>query len=289
MAGAYTVTKAADDHYRIAEGNVFMELLIGEEKAMLIDTGYGCGDLFKIVRKITDLPLIIVNTHAHPDHSCGNWQFSESVWMSEKDAPGAYLYNTPEARKNAVPVEKPDDFREAEYLKGGAGALAFTHEGQCFDLGGITVTVVDLPGHTAGSIGVLDGKNRRLFVGDAMNRAMFLFQQGVSARLPEYIKTLKKVQALDVDALWLSHMAYPLKKNDAVRSFLQCAESADFSKGFRCGSMLGTQDVRLCVDSAHQKCIDPDNVLYSVYATGLIEQGGFCGIFLSQYTAQSEN
>lgn len=43
MASAYTLTEISDSHYRIAEGNVFMELLLGREKAMLIDTGYGWG------------------------------------------------------------------------------------------------------------------------------------------------------------------------------------------------------------------------------------------------------
>lgn len=168
MAVSYAVTKISDSHYRIAEGNVFMELLLGGEKALLIDTGYGFGDLKKAIRRITDLPLIIVNTHAHPDHTCGNWQFDEPVWIHARDLENCSLYNTPEARLTAMPKEKPDDFLEKEYLQGGTGHLTAAKEGQVFDLGGLELEVVELPGHTGGSIGLMDRAGRRLFVGDAM-------------------------------------------------------------------------------------------------------------------------
>lgn len=50
---------------------VFCYLIEGSEKAMLIDTGYGLGDLRSAVEKVTGLPLIIVNTHGHCDHIGG--------------------------------------------------------------------------------------------------------------------------------------------------------------------------------------------------------------------------
>ena len=42
---------------------------------MLIDTGYGYGNLKQVVKSITDKPLYIVNTHGHVDHTSGNAQF----------------------------------------------------------------------------------------------------------------------------------------------------------------------------------------------------------------------
>lgn len=284
MAISYAVSKISDSHYRISEGNVFMELLIGTEKALLIDTGFGCGDLKRLVRSITGLPLLIVNTHGHPDHACGNWQFEETVWINRLDLDGCFGYNTPEARRAAIPQEKPDDFQEEAYLRGGTGNLAFTHEGQVFDLGGLTLEVVNLPGHTAGSIGLLDRKGRQLFVGDAMNKATFLFQQGISQSLSVYIETVKKARELPADILWLSHMQSPQRREEATEIYLRCAQDANWEQAFPCGRMLDTEDVRLFVCAACRDKIDPDNLLYSVYAAGLMDDPSFCAVFLSKYT-----
>ena len=52
-------------------------MIVGKEKAMLIDTGHGYGNLKQVVKSITDKPLYIVNTHGHLDHTSGNAQFEE--------------------------------------------------------------------------------------------------------------------------------------------------------------------------------------------------------------------
>ena len=50
-------------------------LLEGEEKAMLIDTGMGIGDLRGAVEMITDKPLVVVHSHGHIDHTGNSRQF----------------------------------------------------------------------------------------------------------------------------------------------------------------------------------------------------------------------
>jgi len=50
-------------------------LVVGNEKAMLIDMGTGVGDLKGFIRTITPLPLIVVATHGHVDHIGGCGQF----------------------------------------------------------------------------------------------------------------------------------------------------------------------------------------------------------------------
>ena len=64
----------------------WMHLVEGEEKALLIDTGYGIGNLKGLVQKLTDKPLLVANTHFHGDHSAGNGQFEE-VYCHEYDVP----------------------------------------------------------------------------------------------------------------------------------------------------------------------------------------------------------
>jgi glyoxylase-like metal-dependent hydrolase (beta-lactamase superfamily II) len=59
------------------------------------------------------------------------------------------------------PADKP-------LLTNFSGEIIEIRGGYQFDLGGLTVDVVDLIGHTAGSIGFLDSQNRRFFTGDAI-------------------------------------------------------------------------------------------------------------------------
>ena len=59
-------------------------LLIGEEKAMVIDCGMGIGDLRGAIEMITDKPLIVVISHGHVDHTGNARQFDE-IWINPKD------------------------------------------------------------------------------------------------------------------------------------------------------------------------------------------------------------
>src|SRR5688500_14024098 len=54
-----------------------VNLVIGQQKAALIDTGCGIGNLRKAVEQVTDKPVIVINTHTHADHLGSNHQFDE--------------------------------------------------------------------------------------------------------------------------------------------------------------------------------------------------------------------
>ena len=59
-------------------GDSFMHLIIGPQRAMLIEAGYGLGDLKELVDQLTGgKPLIVVNTHDHPDRTFGNCRFEK--------------------------------------------------------------------------------------------------------------------------------------------------------------------------------------------------------------------
>ena len=87
MTNAFTTKAIADGawHIQDARGGVIY-LVAGRERALLIDTGWGEGDLPAHVATRTDLPLTVVNTHGHPDHSSGNGQFDE-VYIHTADLP----------------------------------------------------------------------------------------------------------------------------------------------------------------------------------------------------------
>lgn len=143
----YKPLKIAENIYHIYEpGNVYTTLIIGEEKALLIDTGYGFGDLAAFVRTLTDKPLEVVLTHGHTDHCGGNYEFP-TVYMNLMDVP-TYLWY--EATQKTLIVEKfkrdrsaaglppvwPDDFDEKAWGQQHTRHFEPLKNGQIFDLGG---------------------------------------------------------------------------------------------------------------------------------------------------------
>jgi glyoxylase-like metal-dependent hydrolase (beta-lactamase superfamily II) len=66
-------------------GNELMYLIVGNNMAALIDTGTGVGNIRKYVERFTKLPIIVILTHAHIDHSAGSFYFDD-VYINEQDA-----------------------------------------------------------------------------------------------------------------------------------------------------------------------------------------------------------
>lgn len=152
MDGVWTITNRWQN---------FMFLLVGEEKALLIDTGYGEGNLREIVESITDKPVMVVDTHGHFDHTGGN-AWWEDVWMAEGSVASARhpFSDEQQAWYDAKPHK---DYR-----------IHTVKDGDIFDLGGKIVEVIAIPAHHEGSIALLDKTDRLLFTGDEMESSQVL-------------------------------------------------------------------------------------------------------------------
>ncbi len=138
-------------------------LLIGDKKAVVIDTMNGLNDLYKVVRSYTDKPIMVINTHGHPDHIYGNVYFEEA-YINPADIPMAEEF-----------FKEPAFIEEFE-KRGGVKIPPFKeiHGGDVIDLGGKTLEVYELPGHTRGSIVLLFKEDRILFTGDAINHHLWM-------------------------------------------------------------------------------------------------------------------
>jgi hydroxyacylglutathione hydrolase len=140
--------------------NDLMYLVTGTRRAMLVDTGMGLGDLAGMVRSLTDLPLTVVNTHGHPDHAGGNGGFEE-VWLAPQDVALMHQMTADQFRlddlKRAHGGNDPVYHRLAESLVPlGPYRLQVLQPGQIIDLGSRRFEVLPLPGHTPGSICLLN-------------------------------------------------------------------------------------------------------------------------------------
>ena len=225
----YTLREPEPGIIRIGNSGVFMDLIVGEHHALLFDTGYGFGDLIPLVRAVTDKPLYVVNSHGHVDHACGNAQFG-SAYIHPLDMDLCREHNGRQMRLAELETgEVPLDFDVEEYLKLGTGELVPVGEGHVFDLGGLTLEVIHLPGHTAGSIGLWCPERKILWVGDAMNCFVWLFLPEAQP-LKVYISSLHKAAGLPFAHMLQSHEPDPVPRYK-LWDYLDLAEHLDFEQG----------------------------------------------------------
>ena len=174
-------------------------LLCGSERALLVDTLNGRGNLAELVRGITDLPVTVVNTHGHVDHIGCNHFFKEA-WLHPADLEvyREHLTFVAASLKEAGISPVPDGTE--------CRLLPLAH-GQIFDLGGLVLEAVHIPGHTHGSVAILDRKARLLYSGDAINGQIWM-QLEHSTMLSEYLASLNALDAIrtDFDGLYGGHV-----------------------------------------------------------------------------------
>ncbi|MBQ5970524.1 MAG: MBL fold metallo-hydrolase [Clostridia bacterium] len=168
-AAVYSVERLDAQTFRIDEcGRDNCYLLLGDDRALLIDCSIGTGDLAALVRTLTDLPLTVAATHGHGDHLGAGYQF-EAVYVPKEDCTHNFrLQNTRLIRRTLLSNTmkkagitkrdvRGDNFR-AQWLPMEAPMT--------FDLGGRTVRTMRTPGHTAGSTVFLDEGRGLMFTGD---------------------------------------------------------------------------------------------------------------------------
>lgn len=184
----FDVLKLREGLYRIDDSGVSKAFLIeGTEKACLIDTANGIIDIGELVKGLTDKPLIVINTHGHPDHMMGNRSF-EKAYMNSKDWDLANMFmNDP----SVIEALEQNGWKFAELMD--------VKEGDVFDLGGRTLEVYAIPGHTIGSVMLLCPEERILFTGDSINHHLYLQLDGCLS-VEESMKVL-------IDKKWIMEKA----------------------------------------------------------------------------------
>ena len=187
--------KIDEKTYCIEDNGVRCLLFIGTERALLVDTGFGqTGSLKALVESLTDKPLMLVITHADPDHIGNNAEFGT-----------AYLHPAEMARFSLS--ENPN------------AQAAFIWEGDVIDIGGRRFEVVLIPGHTPGSIALLDREKRIIITGDSISAGpVFMFGEGRS--IYAYMASLEKLIAMKdaFDEIYPAHGSLPLSAGQIRKS-----------------------------------------------------------------------
>lgn len=188
--GLYSTEKITDRITRIIlPGNVYAYLVEGDEKAILIDTGLGIGNLRAYIESLLKgKPYEVILTHGHLDHAGGAIRF-DKVWIREEDVNMSVAENKT-ARASYTRNNGFTDFIDEELDDNKKDGYSLLEYGQIFDLGGEELEIVCFGGHTVGSIGVLFKNERILLTGDACCSFSLLFGGIGSLSVGEYQKNL---------------------------------------------------------------------------------------------------
>lgn len=170
--GIAKVHAIQDNLWAIDEiGRTTMYVYAGKQRVLLLDTGFGLLDLKQLVSALCpDREIVVVNTHAHGDHSSGNGQFS-CVHVGQRDLLAAEHSLTGREtelfREHFLTVSPLLNAEQVEkWQPRAAEQTCPLQDGDIIDLGGIVLEVLETPGHTVGSICLWDAQNGLLFTGD---------------------------------------------------------------------------------------------------------------------------
>ena len=194
------VIQMNEDTWQIEDGMVRFFLLKGTEKAILIDSGMTVPHAREIAAALSGLPVMLLNTHSDGDHIGCNGQF-ESFYMHPAD--------------------------EAHYRKSGkTGQIIPVQDGDIIDLGNRILKIVHLPGHTPGSIAIIDVSHRVLISGDPIQEHGRIFMFGEHRNMRDYISSLEKLEkrTAEFDEIWPSHADLPISP-DYIRKLHDGAKS----------------------------------------------------------------
>jgi len=187
-----------DTTWRIEDNGVRFFLLTGTEKALLIDSGMRTPNAKQIAESITKLPVMLLNTHADPDHISGNGSFD-------------YCYMHP---------DEEDIYR----AHGGMGSILPVKDNDIIDLGNRPLKIIFIPGHTPGSIAVMDINSRVLVSGDSVQDGnIFMFKKHRNMSL--YAESLKKLSMYtdEFDTIYPSHGSFPVYP-DLITNLIEGAQ-----------------------------------------------------------------
>lgn len=208
-------------------------LIVGQQRAAMIDCGATGEPLMPAIRGITSLPVDLLLTHAHPDHYASAAEF-ERIWLHEADARVLPVMEATFAAMGIPPLPK-------DRMKPFA-------DGHVFDLGGRELLARALPGHTPGSTLFIDDADSCIFSGDAVGSGdIVLMSLPLASTLSAYRDALHA--CLHTNGMRAGYRWYGGHAHQAVRRTGEinppctalCEDMASLCDSILCGSIAGRE------------------------------------------------
>jgi glyoxylase-like metal-dependent hydrolase (beta-lactamase superfamily II) len=235
----FEIRHLGDGIHLIAEpGHVNSFLVVGDHAALLFDSGLGIGRISEAVSQLTNLPLIVVNSHDHLDHRGGNADLLQrraelglahiaahplGVHAGHDAVPQSFLHNYEMAMRRvyadylAYMALDSQSFYAAmqlarmrplpELSRWCVPAVRPTRallDGEVIDLGGRALTVLHTPGHAPDSICLFESGTGILLAGDTLVAAAF-WLHGPQADLDSFVSTTARLAELPLTRILTAH------------------------------------------------------------------------------------
>ena len=220
----FTVEQIDDQTYAISEyghwEKVHSYLLIGEDKAALVDTGLGIDNIKRITDQLTDLPIIVLTTHVHWDHIGSHGEF-ENIFVHADDAD--WLVNgikglpIEQIRKDVsrdLTISPPESFNPDTYTPFTGVPTGLLNDEDEITLGNRTLTILHTPGHSPGHISILDNRTGYLFTGDLLYDQTPIYAYYPTTDPEKLVQSFKKIADLpNVTKIFGGHHTLGLDSN----------------------------------------------------------------------------
>jgi glyoxylase-like metal-dependent hydrolase (beta-lactamase superfamily II) len=211
----FEVYRIDDDIYAIYEPGQFEEvmsfLITGEDFALMFDTGLGIGNIRRVVDQLTDLDVVVLNSHTHYDHIGGNHLFDTIYGTDLEYTKRRALGSPPEdvagfLQEGWVWKPLPQGFSKSDYQSRAFTISKIVGEGDQIDIGGRVLEILHTPGHAPDSICLIDRENRILFTGDSFYLAP-LYTHISGGSFEDYANTAARLSGLagSIDRALTSH------------------------------------------------------------------------------------
>lgn len=225
--------RVLDDVWVIAEPpHVNMWLILGRDRAVLVDSGLGIAPLRPLVEAITELPVLLVNSHAHFDHVGGNGEFDSLAagsltaellvagtppWVLQAYSDGVADFEIPADDLHRVdllgqytPEFVPRPWPGADgWSQPGRVVDRVLAIGDRIDLGDRELTVLSTPGHSEDSITLLDERRGHAYAGDLINRGMN-YGHLPDSDLGDYLESVGALRAVRPTLVFSNHWPRPI-------------------------------------------------------------------------------
>ena len=216
---AFHALQVLPDVYHIQDCmGVCMTLLVGKDRALLVDTGYGLENVREMAASITALPVTVLLTHAHHDHALGARWF-DRVLLFPQDQPLFPVFTGTFRRQRVLESAKDKGLsvQEDDYLQSVMPPILDARE-ETMDLGSLHARIICCPGHTPGSAVVYVPERDLLLTGDDWNPCTWLFfREALPAQ--QYRANVRKLLDLPFRNVLCSHQPTMFER-DMMETFL---------------------------------------------------------------------
>lgn len=225
-------------YFWLGIANVYCFLVVGSERALMIDTCYSTTHALEYARKVTNLPITLVNTHGHFDHIGGNADFDRAYlakedWETAKEHSdfgqlSAMMKRYRKKNKLIGLLLCLKNFKEP--MEASLHILPCRYEQlpKCgyFNLGNRKVLYLVTPGHTKGSTCFFDDRTGYFFTGDMACQEGVLLAFDYSTTVAEYMESIRKMKEYYTShggkQILPSHHSLPAREDVFDRLILVC-------------------------------------------------------------------